>query len=368
MDLHIIRDEDKPAAATVAPLGAAPDEEPKKDDIVYKLLFFSSEKIFYGLGWLTLDGKRRRWLEGRMVFGISLPDFLHENPRDDLTHNRTLTSETAALLPNTMSDARTLLRAKRQEARISHPYAVYNASGQLRCTACGTPVKSSAMWEGHLGSKVHRVAIAKEKAKQEALERQKEAKKENRPKGKRKADDAMDVDGEAAELDAANGQAKKLRKSEEPDRPQHQSSGFPADFFSDPSKAPVPETDEDEDDADDPPPAATSAPTAAKSQVDLEWEAFQASMLAQNVGNPGGREDEKLDLYDRATVAAEPELVQVDNQGFPESIAPGDNAGEVADTAQVEETEEERQRRKEQEERELIMDRLIEEVCSFFKD
>ncbi|KAI0324322.1 hypothetical protein GY45DRAFT_1331656 [Cubamyces sp. BRFM 1775] len=34
-----------------------------------------------------------------------------------------------------MADARALLRAKRQEARIEHPLASYNTAGQLRCIA-----------------------------------------------------------------------------------------------------------------------------------------------------------------------------------------------------------------------------------------
>lgn len=102
-----------------------------------------------------------------------------------------------------MADARALLRAKRQEseARINHPYASYNAAGQLRCTACGLPVKGGSMWEGHVGSKAHRVAVRKMKAREEE-----EREKEQRRMGKRKAnDDAdMDVDGDAADENASN--------------------------------------------------------------------------------------------------------------------------------------------------------------------
>ena len=36
-------------------------------------------------------------------------------------------------------DARSLLRAKKAEARIEHPYAAYNAAGQLRCSVCAAP-------------------------------------------------------------------------------------------------------------------------------------------------------------------------------------------------------------------------------------
>ena len=78
-----------------------------------------------------------------------------------------------------MADVRALLKAKRQEARITHPYASYTASGQLRCIACGTPVKQASMWEGHIGSKAHRTAVMKMKAREEAeaLQTQAQAKR-----------------------------------------------------------------------------------------------------------------------------------------------------------------------------------------------
>ena len=82
-----------------------------------------------------------------------------------------------------MSSARALLRAKRQEARVTHPLASYTSAGQLRCLACGTIVKQSFSWEGHVGSKAHRMAAARlreeehrreaeERAKREAIARQ----------------------------------------------------------------------------------------------------------------------------------------------------------------------------------------------------
>lgn len=36
-------------------------------------------------------------------------------------------------------DAKSLLRAKKAEAKIQHPYASYNAAGQLRCSICAIP-------------------------------------------------------------------------------------------------------------------------------------------------------------------------------------------------------------------------------------
>ena len=36
-------------------------------------------------------------------------------------------------------DARSLLRAKKAEARVDHPYAAYSAAGVLRCSICAVP-------------------------------------------------------------------------------------------------------------------------------------------------------------------------------------------------------------------------------------
>ena len=45
----------------------------------------------------------------------------------------------------TKMDARSLLRAKKAEARIAHPYASYSAAGQLRCTICAIPGMSASL-------------------------------------------------------------------------------------------------------------------------------------------------------------------------------------------------------------------------------
>ena len=94
-----------------------------------------------------------------------------------------------------MSDVRALLKAKRQEARITHPLASYTSAGQLRCIACGTAVKHASAWEGHIGSKAHRTNAARlreERAREEERERESLKRK------------AMEVDGAVG----ANGGAK----------------------------------------------------------------------------------------------------------------------------------------------------------------
>lgn len=295
-----------------------------------------------------------------------------------------------------MSDARTLLRAKRQEARIQHPFAAYTSSGQLRCTACSTPVKSSAMWEGHLGSKPHRLAVARLR-EAEAAKAQAQAEQEERErKGKRKAEDEgdMDVDmedGSGVHKDSSRMEsAKKRRTSEEPSvgDAQHapstkttKTSGFPVDFFSDPSQAPVLSTldsDSEDEPTENPPVPNAPPPTSStnsntqnanKTQLDLEWEAFQASLNTTE-----DREEDQRAAYDRATVFAEPELAPSavnGTSGFPPGATPdvvaangvpsGPGEEDSVGLEEKEETEEEKRARKEREERELIMDRLIEE-------
>jgi len=232
-----------------------------------------------------------------------------------------------------MADARSLLKAKRQEARISHPFATYTPSGQLKCAVCGTAVKHATVWEGHLGSKSHRTNVARMKEEQSREEQRQRERAEAEAKGKRKADDDESM--------PTPEPADKKRRVEP--------AGFPTDFFSDPGRAlSAPEHDSDSDAEMDGPPATapvTTQPLAPKADVDLEYERFQRELLIS---------DKKPEMYEAATVFAEPVLVSSANDGFP-----------VEEAAMTEEapakTEEEIRLQKQEEERELIMDRLFEE-------
>ena len=282
-----------------------------------------------------------------------------------------------------MADVRALLKAKRQEVRITHPYAAYGANGALRCTACGTAIKFASAWEGHLGSKAHRVAVSKRKAEEER----------------------EDEDGDGEEDQMATATRKKRQRTEESeiapgidgpssDAPHSTGTGFPADFFSDPSRAP-PRTstggqdDDDDDDADDDghnqdakaKTAAAPAPPAPKSQFDMEWDAFERDMQQQRSSRPaGGNESAALaaaaaaamdpqEMYARATIAAEPELVSrmeglpVDSGATAQegTTEQGGTLGAVEEGGRKVPEEELERRRKERDERELIMDRLVEE-------
>ncbi len=238
-----------------------------------------------------------------------------------------------------MSDVRALLKAKRQEARITHPYATYNATGQLRCTVCCAVVKHASAWEGHLGSKQHRTNVARMR-EEERQQREKEeaaAAAEAAASAKRKAP--------AQELEA---HVEKRRRVDEP--PQGAPDVFPQDFFSDPSRAPVllsDDSDEEEEGTGDQTSSTQPAPGSKDTVVDLEYERFQRELLTISV--------DPTEAYDRATVAAEPVLASVDIEGFP-------SAPEVPAAPEPDQpTEAEIRQKREQEERELIMDRLMDE-------
>ena len=243
-----------------------------------------------------------------------------------------------------MADARALLKAKRQEARVNHPLASYNSTGQLRCVACGTIVKHASSWEGHVGSKAHRVNAARLREAQQKRAEQEELTQN----GKRKAEGGED---EAMEEDEAAVKKRKLSTPDDQDvsvrpPPSAAASAFPADFFSDPSKAPSLSRSDDEDDEE--PVVQPQATTDNPSAIDAEWAQFQQTVL--------DAPDEK-ETYERATAFAEPVLVDEVPEGFP----PRDGADGSPNVEDVPPTEEEIRRKKEQDERELIMDRLMEE-------
>lgn len=249
----------------------------------------------------------------------------------------------------TMADVRALLKAKRQEARINHPYAIYSANGQLRCSVCGLAVKQASMWEGHLGSKSHRVNVTKAR-EAKALRVQKEEEERRKiedSKRKAEADDEPVAKRRRLSDDEDDDEEPKLNGTKK--------QAFPADFFSDPSRAPrITNSDDEDEDEDNEEVAPSAQANVPKTDVDLEYERFQAALANTNGED---EEEEKLDAYNRATVAAEPEILHNTMDGIPQQTE-----GELIDELLPKgETEEEKQKRIEREERELIMDRLLEE-------
>lgn len=140
------------------------------------------------------------------------------------------------------------------------------------------------------------------------------------------------------------------------------SRSFPANFFSDPSRAP-PQDDEDADEMDQDQ-ETTAAP---KSQFDMEWEAFERDLQQRPVGGADSEAGVVVDdarvVHARATIAAEPELMS-NFVGLPSGAQEeggGGGEGEREGRKAVAMSEEEERKRKEMDERELIMDRFVEE-------
>ncbi|KAI9462155.1 hypothetical protein F5148DRAFT_1214111 [Russula earlei] len=283
-----------------------------------------------------------------------------------------------------MADVRALLKAKRQEARIAHPCAAYGANGALRCTACGVAVKLASAWEGHLGSRAHRAAVAKvnsrlrstggelvaassssSPSKRKAEEREEEAGRSGDGDG----DDDGDGDGDDDEDDEGRmeieattttttttttelGRPGKRQRTAERES-ETASRPFPADFFSDPARRPPPpprppggsrdeegeeEDGMDQEDAEIGHGATDASAAAPKSQFEMEWDAFERDVLGPSrrpaattttttTGDGADREAAAAaaaprETYARATIAAEPELVPR-FVGLPEGAAQG---------------------------------------------
>lgn len=238
-----------------------------------------------------------------------------------------------------MTDVRALLKAKRQEARVTHSLASYTTTGQLRCSVCGTSIKHASAWDGHLGSKAHRTNVSRAKEEERAREQQQAAQEVNVVKRK-------------AVEDPPGGDTVKKQKTE-PAASTSRPSAFPSDFFSDPSKAPPPLSDDsDEEEVDSSIGALAKesrshAVAVIQPELDQEWIKFQQTVI----NAPDAHE-----TYDRATVFAEPDLVSDVAEGFPPLQAEKDPLEVEAKL----DTDEER-RRKDQDEREMIMDRLMDE-------
>lgn len=244
-----------------------------------------------------------------------------------------------------MSDVRALLKAKRQEARIQHPYASYTSTGQLRCTACGTAIKQVSAWAGHVGSKGHRENVARQRTLH--VTDQGEA---TRSTGKRKVEEG-DTSEDEELRPTPEPKKRKVTPDDLPKQTPEHSSALPSDFFSDPSRALISSVDDDSSDEDEEKPIQIPRETT-NNPIDLEWQRFQQEMLNSSNLTP---HDQRHEAFQRATVFAEPELLEDDMVGLPTREAP--HPGVVV--AEVPRNEESRKRK--EEEKELIIDRLLEE-------
>jgi zinc finger protein 830 len=148
--------------------------------------------------------------------------------------------------------------------------------------------------------------------------------------------------------------SKRARTADPPDpTPAQSNSGFPANFFSDPSRA-IPVSDGDGEDRE--PSGAPSNPPV-NPQLDLEWAQFERDLLAHPAA-----EDQRHEIYYRATLIAEPQLVEEAlPEGFPPSAAPARGAVNGAAEPKLGPEGEDQETKRREEEKELIMDRILEE-------
>ncbi|ORY34652.1 hypothetical protein BCR39DRAFT_585618 [Naematelia encephala] len=241
-------------------------------------------------------------------------------------------------------DARSLLRAKKAEARIEHPYASYTSRGDLRCSVCAVPVKQ---WDAHILTKQHRTSVAREKALAE------------RASTKRAA--------------AEQGGNMKRQKVGSTSTGGGGVDGLPAGFFSSENQRNInissTANDDDEEAQEEEEPSTTStttsrkdptliqpAPTLPAKTGDADLDDFLAS-LAEPEPNPNPNPNPTLPgssytttISGVASYEAAPILNIVDTQTEVEERDP-----------EPEETEAERRARLAREEREEIMGRLEEE-------
>ncbi|GJJ08447.1 hypothetical protein Clacol_002665 [Clathrus columnatus] len=227
-------------------------------------------------------------------------------------------------------------------------------------------IKHASAWNGHVGSKGHRTIVAKLKEEEALLA------------VKRKKEEVEEEQTQTEEEDELPTKIRKLDDvNEEQTRRESQiglgGEGFPSDFFSDPTRT-LPAQDDDEesvrdDDGDkskesskqdrDRQTLDSGQAAHPPSIIDREWAEFQASVL-----DTDDKETGILEVFDRATIFAEPELVDEIPEGIPASvITPKEAVPSLKESQKSEQPPDEAHelRRRQEDERELIMDRLIEE-------
>lgn len=268
-----------------------------------------------------------------------------------------------------MSSLKSLMAAKRQQAKITAPHARYSGprNDQLSCSLCHLAIKHESLWSAHVQSKVplrchytrpslawyprvahssspssrqtHRVNVQRHDADQHQHQSNKRKRTQDSPSAaKRARADADDSEDDAAADAQASGGA------------------LPADFFADPAQAPEPRAPSPE------PPSAsasTSAAAPAQDEGDPDLDDFLASLGAPDASTTGPTPGPSTA---RATIAAAPVRFEF---GAPVVAAEGedgeDAAAEGEDDGEPAETEDERAEREAREEREEMMARLEEE-------
>ncbi|WVW87041.1 hypothetical protein I302_109097 [Kwoniella bestiolae CBS 10118] len=236
-------------------------------------------------------------------------------------------------------DAKSLLRAKKAEARITHPYAAYNSAGVLRCSICATPVKQ---WDAHLLTKQHRQSVLREKAEQEKLVQAK-------AKSKRPLPQATDPQGQ--------GESSKRAKIQNTSVEEEGGRGnLPAGFFSS-GNQPAPQSNS-------PSPEPEPQPTTQSNQStgDTELDDFLSSLNDDTPSTTSTAQPQVKQNQGKRKTYKEIIPSQTSYEAAPVRIAqPTEDQQQDVQEEEPEESEQERKERLEREEREEIVRRLEEE-------
>ncbi|OCF62111.1 hypothetical protein L486_01778 [Kwoniella mangroviensis CBS 10435] len=249
-------------------------------------------------------------------------------------------------------DAKSLLRAKKAESRITHPYAAYNNAGILRCSICAVPVKQ---WDAHLMTKQHRQSVAREKAEQEKALKAK-------TKSKRPLSQSADIDGQGQGQGQPGESSKRAKtqpthneEDDDEDESGRRVGGLPAGFFSS-SNQPKPLSR-----SPSPEPQQSLQPTG-----DTELDDFLSSLNDDTPSStaPITAQSQTKQINGKRKTYKEIIPSQTSYEAGPVRIAPptkDDQKDAVQEEEEPEESEQERKDRLEREEREEIVRRLEEE-------
>lgn len=243
-----------------------------------------------------------------------------------------------------MASLKALMSQRKAQAQLSHPFAKYDTASRLSCSLCGLAIKHENLFAAHLTSKQHRVNKAKWDKEQAVV-------------GKRKRDE---------EEGGRAGGGKRARDDGDDEEDEGAPGGLPADFFADPSQAPLPTAGDEDENAtstSNMTSEATADPIASTSSVapatatdvdsdafDAEWASFEATLAAPASASTA-----------QATIFAAPVLYEF---GAPKVQEEGEEDADEegqGDAGEEEETEAEKRARIDREEREEIMERITEE-------
>ncbi|WRT69823.1 uncharacterized protein IL334_006814 [Kwoniella shivajii] len=261
-------------------------------------------------------------------------------------------------------DAKSLLRAKKAEARITHPYATYTAAGVMRCSICAVPVKQ---WDAHLLTKQHRTSVAREKSgKEREKEKENSLLAQKHKQSKRSAPTPLP---ESSFPESSSSSSKRARVSRPDEEENGEPSGLPAGFFSNKRQSRSPSVSVSPDGEAEAGPSSTSLyQDNAKPTGDSELDDFLSSLneddptsTATSIPTASTQASTSANQGNRRKTYKEVIPGQATYEAAPIKITPVDQTQDQIVEEEPEESEQEKKERLEKEEREEIVKRLEDE-------